>query len=142
MSGSFVIWEETKIVKEIQAHNDCVMSLRACPEGFISGCAQGVVILWSANLQKVASYDVFAKSTSSPIGSIDMISHSNRYETTKILVRTESGDIISEISCVTVMIDSQRRRGRFGYAELVRLRRTGAPQHNEAVHLRWIATDN
>jgi microtubule-associated protein-like 6 len=100
MSGSFVIWEETKIVKEIQAHNGCVTSLRACPEGFISGCAKGVVILWSVNLQKVASYDVFAKSTSSPIGSIDMISHSNRYETTKILVRTESGDIY-EISCVT-----------------------------------------
>ena len=99
-SGSFAIWEKTKIVKEIQAHNDCVMSLRACPEGFISGCAQGVVILWSANLQKVASYEVFAKSSSSPIGFIDMISHSNRYETTKMLVRTESGDIY-EISCVT-----------------------------------------
>jgi WD40 repeat protein len=99
-SGSFVIWEETKIVNEIQAHNDCVMSLRACPEGFISGCTKGVVILWSANLQKVASYDVFAKSTSSPIGSIDMISHSNRCETTKILIRNKSGDIY-EISCMT-----------------------------------------
>jgi WD40 repeat protein len=99
-SGSFVIWKETKIVEEIKAHNDCVVSLCACPEGFISGCAKGVIILWSANLQKVASYDVFAKSTSSPIGSIDMISHSNRCETTKILVRTESRDIY-EISCVT-----------------------------------------
>ncbi|KAL3794334.1 hypothetical protein ACHAW5_009894 [Stephanodiscus triporus] len=99
-SGSFVIWKEMKSVKEIQAHNDCVTSLRVCLEGFISGCAKGIVILWSANLQKVASYDVATKSTYSPIGSIDVIAHSNRCVTTKILIRTESREIY-EISCVT-----------------------------------------
>jgi hypothetical protein len=67
--------------------------------------------------------------------------HLNHEHENTVRTRTESGDIIYEISCVTGMIDSQRRRGRFGYAELVRLRQTGAPQHNEAVHLRWIATD-
>ncbi len=99
----FDIWKEMKIVEEIKAHNDCVVSLWACPEGFISVCAKGIVILWSANLQKVASNDVFAKSTSSPIGTIDMISHSNRCETTKMLILTESRDIC-ETSCVTGIV--------------------------------------
>ena len=96
-SGSLVFWEENVIVKEVPAHNGSVMALRACPEGFISGCAQGVVILWSiAKLEKIASYNI----SSSPIGSIDMIAHSHRSKTTKILIRTEAGDIY-EVSCIT-----------------------------------------
>jgi WD40 repeat protein len=96
-SGSLVFWEENVIVKEVPAHNGSVMALRACPEGFISGCTQGVVILWSiAKLEKIASYNI----SSSPIGSIDMIAHSHRSKTTKILIRTEAGDIY-EVSCIT-----------------------------------------
>ena len=98
-SGSLVFWEENVIVKGVPAHNGSVTSLRACPEGFISGCAHGVVILWSIGAvkhEKVASYNI----ASSPIGSIDMIAHSHRSKTTKILIRTEAGDIY-EVSCVT-----------------------------------------
>ena len=47
-------------------------------------------------MKKVASYNI----ASSPIGSIDMIAHSYRSKTTKILIRTEAGDIY-EVSCVT-----------------------------------------
>ncbi|KAL7536887.1 hypothetical protein ACHAXR_007473 [Thalassiosira sp. AJA248-18] len=102
-SGSFVVWEDKKMVKEIQEHDESVSSLCACPEGLISGCAKGIVILWSKTLQKVASFDV-ASSSSSPllsrIFSIDITPHTNRSSTMKILVRTQSGEIL-EISCVT-----------------------------------------
>ena len=108
-SGSFIVWgEDMKILKEIQeAHSDSILSLCACPEGFVSGCAKGMVILWSTNLQKVASFDIGSSPSPLPplqsaaISSIDICPHlSRRSLTMRILVRTQSGDIL-EISCVT-----------------------------------------
>jgi len=105
-SGALVVWEEQKIVKEVQAHNDGVLSLCACPEGFVSGCCKGVVILWSNTLQKVASFDVAQSSPSSlqsAICSIDITPHLNGSSTMKILVRTRYGEIF-EISCLAEQV--------------------------------------
>ena len=109
-SGTFVVWEEKKIVAEVKAHNGCVMSLCACPEGFISGCTKGIAILWSTSMQKIASFDVTTISTSPIICSLDTLSHPFKPLTTAILLRTQSDDIL-EISSVTGNISLLCRSG-------------------------------
>jgi len=97
--GSIVIWQGSKVVQDIQAHGVGVTSLCACPEGFLSGSAAGIVILWTSSLQKVSSFDA-AELPPSPIRSLDMFPSLKRTSTMKVLVRSEAGDIY-EISCVT-----------------------------------------
>ncbi|KAL9191598.1 hypothetical protein ACHAXT_001304 [Thalassiosira profunda] len=111
-SGSLVVWEAKKIMQELpQAHNASVLSICACPEGVVSGCEEGVVVLWSKSLQKVAAFDTTTSSPSPPqpaICSIDITAHTSRRSTARILVRTRSGDIL-EVSCVTGAIISMVR---------------------------------
>ena len=95
--GSLVIWEGKKIVRDVQAHDNCITSLCSCPEGFISGCENGSVILWSVNLHKITAFDM---SSLSPICSLDMYPNTNGKSTNTILVRGESGGIL-EVSVVS-----------------------------------------
>mmetsp|Transcript_32117 Transcript_32117/g.64971 ORF Transcript_32117/g.64971 Transcript_32117/m.64971 type:complete len:756 (-) Transcript_32117:1728-3995(-) len=97
--GSFVTWDltENKIVGEVKAHNSSVTSLRACPEGIVSGSSDGLVTIWSSDaFQKKRSFDV---GTTSAIHSLDICPHSNGHSTMKILAVSDS--TCFEISCVT-----------------------------------------
>ena len=100
-SGSFVIWADKKIVQEVHAHSGSIVALSKCPEGFISACSKGIIILWSsANIQKLASFDIATQSPSKTICSIDVFSNTSNSSTVNILARMESDDIL-EISIVS-----------------------------------------
>jgi len=104
--GSFVIWEDKKIVQEDQAHIGSIVTLCKSPEGFISSCSKGIIILWSsANIQKLASFDIASSQSPSQlqlpaICSIDVFSNTSHSSTMKIVARMESDDIL-EVSTVT-----------------------------------------
>ena len=99
-NGSLLVWQEKTVEKEIQAHNESVVSLRTCPEGLVSGCAKGSIIIWSNTLQKVTAFDITGSSPSPAICSIDFTPHLNGKSTVKILARTQAGAVF-EISCIT-----------------------------------------
>mmetsp|Transcript_21445 Transcript_21445/g.36383 ORF Transcript_21445/g.36383 Transcript_21445/m.36383 type:complete len:120 (-) Transcript_21445:350-709(-) len=83
--------------REVKAHNSSVTSLRACPEGIVSGSSDGLVTIWSSDaFQKKRSFDV---GTTSAIHSLDICPHSNGHSTMKILAVSDS--TCFEISCVT-----------------------------------------
>jgi len=103
--GSFVIWEDKKIVQEVQSHSGSIVTLCKSPEGFISSCSKGIIILWSsANIQKIASFNIASSQSPSKVQlsiySIDMFPNTSNSSTMKILARMESTDVL-EIPTVT-----------------------------------------
>ena len=108
-NGTLVVWEEGKFAEEIQAHSGKVQSLCACPEGFVSGCDEGLLILWSlrdanggrqASLQKITVFDIANACLQPAICSIDITPHLSGHSTTMFLVRTQGGTIL-EVSGTT-----------------------------------------
>jgi WD40 repeat protein len=98
-NGNFVTWDltEKKILSEFKAHNNgCVTFLCACPEGIVSASSDGLVTIWSSDLEKMHSFDV---GTKSPIHSLDIRPHSNGQSTIIILALSDS--TCFEISCIT-----------------------------------------
>jgi hypothetical protein len=96
--GSFITWDiaKKKIVNECQAHTAAITSLCACPEGLVSANSEGLITLWSSDMQKI---QVFDTGSSSPIHSLDVSLHSNGLSTVKILALDPSNCF--EISCIT-----------------------------------------
>ena len=98
--GSFITWDllEKKIVSEFKAHakGSVATSLLVCPEGVVSASSDGLVTIWSSDLEKMHSFDVGTKSA---IHSLDIRPHSNGQSTMKILVLSDSKCF--EISCIT-----------------------------------------
>ena len=96
--GTFITWDvaKKKIVSECQAHAAAITALCACPEGLVSANSEGLITLWSSDMQKI---QVFDTGSSSPIRSLDISLHSNGRSTVKILALDPLNCF--EISCIT-----------------------------------------
>jgi len=96
--GNFITWDmaKKKIVNECQAHTAAITALCACPEGLVSANSEGLITLWTSDMQKI---QVFDTKSSSPIRSLDISPHSDGRSTRKILALDPSNCF--EISCIT-----------------------------------------
>ena len=127
--GSFIIFENKKIAKDIKAHNDGVLCLCACPEGIISGSLDNTVTVWTKALQKIGSFEV--SSSVSPfdkaVCALDFQSDLHGASTTKILVGTRSSNIY-EISRTTGHVSPVIENHCFGQVNAVSFNPTNQDQ--------------